>query len=403
MKEPVPNPELYLFAPGPHAVEESLLEILSDPVMGHRDAPFVESLKNLVSGLTELLGIEGHAKPFITTGHATDMFSNVAQLLTQETREIDGNNYHRYVGTVLLVNSDPFSNKTKKELERVGVIVHEIKVEYGKVVDLEELARETQKLKPEVVYLTGSNTASGSYQLRDGTRIREAIGSEPLLVVDEVSQMAGVHIPREKLGIDFAFAGTQKAWMLPPGLVVGYATDRALERARTSIGPKIHNLYDLVKNCAEGKPDATDNTSFIRALEQRVYDMLQAGGADAINDRNIELNAKYDEFLQRLTPYGIMSFPTREDASPTVGCFTYNTTRTDMKKVAAEMKSDATLVEGYKGVKIDTGYRDVNEHLQAKGLGSVRIPIFGQEPVIFETILNKMEKLIKKYTKPLAQ
>lgn len=398
MNVPVPNPNLYLFAPGPHAVEQRYLDILSEPVIGHRDPAFVDILKNLVSGLTELLDIKDYAQPFVTTGHATDMFSNVAQLVTQEIIEEDGTKYHRYVGNVLLVNSDPFSNKAKKELEKVGVTVHEINVEYGKVVDLEELARETQRLKPDVVYLTGSNTASGSYQLRDGTRIREAIGSDPLLVVDEVSQMAGVHIPRKELGIDFGFAGTQKAWMLPPGIVVAYATPRALEKSKASKGPKIHNLYDLVKNCAEGKPDATDNTSLIRALEQRVYDMLQLGGAEAINNRNVELNARYDEFLQRLVPYGIQSFPERKDASPTVGCFTYGTDRTNMKAVAEEMRNDATLVRGYKGVKIDTGYRDVNEHLQTQRLGSVRIPIFGQEPMIFEAILTKMEELIKKYT-----
>lgn len=399
MKEPVPNPNLYLFTPGPHAVEDSYLEILSEPVIGHREQIFVATMQNLVAGLTELLDIEDYAQPFVTTGHATDMFSNVAQLVRQETTE-DG--AHRYVGNVLLVNSDPFSKKAKEELERVGVTVHEIKVEYGKVVELEELAKQTQKLKPDVVYLTGSCTASGSYQLRDGTGIREAIGLEPMLVVDEVSQMAGVPIPRKEFGIDFGFAGTQKAWMLPPGLVVGYATTRVLERAKNSRGPKIHNLYDLVKNCAEGKPSATDNTGLMRALERRVYDMQQAGGSHAIDIRNIQLNQIYDEFLSRLNSYGIKSFPSREDASPTVGCFTYDTRRIDMKKVAEEMARDPDLVKGHAGVKIDTGYRDINEYLKSLNLSSVRIPIFGQDPSLFSRILSKMEVLIKRYTTPEA-
>ena len=284
------------------------------------------------------------------------------------------------------------------ELRKAGVKVNAIDVAPGKVVDLEQLATAVATYKPDVVFVTSSCTTSGSYQLVQGERLRQAIGIEPLLVVDEVSLMAGAHIPREELGIDFGFAGSQKAWMLPPGIVVAYATPRALERAKGARVAGIHNLAEIAEKFEEGKPSATDNTSLIRALERRVYDMIQAGGAAALNDRNVQLNVYYTDFLGRLAEYGITSFPNREEASPTVGCFTYQLARTDMKRVAEDMKTDESLVHGYKGVKIDTGYKDVNEYVKSQGLGTVRIPIFGQDPEIFMRILDRMETLIKRYT-----
>ena len=333
-----------------------------------------------MQGLSELLDLGADRRPFVTTGHATDQFSNVAQLVREK-------------GSVAAVNSGPFSEKAILEMRAAGVTVHEVAVPYGEAVDVNELGERVRRLRPDVVYLTASNTAVGTFQLRPG--IREAIGPDPLLVVDEVSLMAGYHYDRAAFGVDFGFAGMQKCFRLTPGLAVGYLSSRAEKKAADAPGPGIHNLHRLAETSAAGKPMATDNVNLVRALEHVVYDVLQAGGTAGMNERNRELNRIYDGFVESLEGWDVRSFPKREDASPTVGCYTYPPGRIRIEKVKAELLREGSLVEGYAGVTIDTGYRAINEQLRERGLATGRVPLFGQDPDIVRRILGRQAELMK--------
>ena len=379
MQKPEPNPNLYLFIPGPHAVEQKYLEILRKPVTGHREKIYKKSCINLMEGLTELLGLQDQ-KPFVTTSHATDQFSNVAQLVGKNE-------------SVVAVNSGFFSEKAIQEMRAAGVTVHELNVEYGKTVDLNVLHDYVLHFQPAAVYITGNNTSTGTYQLKP--RLRDAIGEETLLIVDEVSMMAGCNYNRNEYGVDFGFSGTQKCFMLTPGVVVGYISKRAQEKAKEAGGPKIRNLAALVESSAEGKPNATDNTSLVRALEERVYGLLKAGGVDFINTRNRELNLIYSAFLETLEEFGVRSFPERKDASPTVGCYSYDPEIIDLGEIKELMSRNSSIVKGYNGVIIDTGYPKLNEQIKGRGIVTGRVPLFGQDPDLVNTILKAQADLMQ--------
>tara|TARA_Y100000310_G_scaffold338453_1_gene428144 strand:+ start:11442 stop:12680 length:1239 start_codon:yes stop_codon:yes gene_type:complete len=382
MDKPEKNPNTFLFKCGPIGVPEKYKKILIEPVIGHRSDDYKNTSKNLMNGLTEILNLGENLKPFITTGYASSQFSNIDQLISED-------------GIVLAVDSGVFSRKAIGEQIKAGIKVHEIKVEYGKTIDLEVLANEFEKVRPEAVYITASNTSTGTYQLKP--ELREVIGDECLLFVDEVSLMGAYHIDRASLGIDLGFAGTQKGWLLDPGLVVGYISNRASNKIEKSTRPipQIRNYNELVKSSADGKPFATINTSLVRALEARVYDLWQAGGADAINRRNRELNKIYEKFLEQLRYLSVESFPERKDASPTVGCYKYDPKKIGLYKVQAKLQEDKSLVEGYNGVTIDTGYKNINKLLKEKGLASGRVPLFGHNPRLVERILERQAELIR--------
>ena len=61
--------------------------------------------------------------------------------------------------------------------------------------------------------------------------VREHEGAH--LLVDVVSYIAGMPVDFDTNGLDFAFAGVQKALALPPGIAVFCVSERYLERARS--------------------------------------------------------------------------------------------------------------------------------------------------------------------------
>ena len=51
-------------------------------------------------------------------------------------------------------------------------------------------------------------------------------------LVDAVSSMAGIKIEVDKLGIDFIFSSTQKAWGIPAGFSIVSVSDRCIEKSK---------------------------------------------------------------------------------------------------------------------------------------------------------------------------
>ena len=86
----------------------------------------------------------------------------------------------------------------------------------------------------------GSGTKARSIQNAPGTRpeIAEVVRrfADVLFLVDTVSSMAAVQLDLDRWGVDVCFAGTQKAWGLPPGLSLCAVSERALHRSGQASG-----------------------------------------------------------------------------------------------------------------------------------------------------------------------
>ena len=85
----------------------------------------------------------------------------------------------------------------------------------------------------DAVTLVSNETSTGARTPLDSIKPVLAEHKETHLLVDVVSYIAGMPVDFDHNGIDFAFAGVQKAFALPPGIAVFCASERYLSRART--------------------------------------------------------------------------------------------------------------------------------------------------------------------------
>ena len=100
---------------------------------------------------------------------------------------------------------------------------------------------------------------------------------DTLWLLDVVSWLAGMPVDFDVHGIDFAFAGTQKALALPPGLTVFCVSPRYLARVRGARRPSYYlDAVRVLDGHAERKTPATPCIPLYFALARQLEDISNA-------------------------------------------------------------------------------------------------------------------------------
>src|SRR5690606_13116484 len=89
-----------------------------------------------------------------------------------------------------------------------------------------------------------------------------------LILVDAVSSLSSVPCPVEAWDLDVVVSGSQKGWMVPPGLTFVYLSERAWEANATAAMPRFY--FDAAKtrdSLAKGENAWTPAMSVYFALE----------------------------------------------------------------------------------------------------------------------------------------
>ena len=120
---------------------------------------------------------------------------------------------------VLVLVNGKFGDRFAKINARIGAEVIRKDFELGKSADPElvkEILTEDKGQEIKAVFVQQNETATGI--LNNIKAIKEAMGNHPaLLIVDSISGMAVADFPVDEWGADVVIAGSQKAFMLPPG------------------------------------------------------------------------------------------------------------------------------------------------------------------------------------------
>ena len=139
-----------------------------------------------------------------------------------------------------------------------------------------------------------------------------------LLLVDAVTSLAGSPVEHDAWGLDFTLTGSQKALALPPGLAVGVASERMLERAKTLEGRGLY--FDLVtfeQATVKHQPTNTPAIPFLYALETQLGRIEREGGVEARWRRHEAMRRRVEEWAVGL---GLSFLPQIGHRSWTVSC-----------------------------------------------------------------------------------
>ncbi len=182
---------------------------------------------------------------------------------------------------VLAARFGQFSHLWIDLCQRHGLDVEVVDVEWGEGAPVERFADRLAADKShaiKAVLVCHNETATGVTSDVAGVRkVLDAIGHPALLFVDGVSSIACIEFRMDEWGVDLAVAGSQKGFMMPTGLALVAASQKALEASKTAKSYRcFFDFNDMIRTNKDGYFPYTPATTLLRGLRASI-DLLLDG------------------------------------------------------------------------------------------------------------------------------
>lgn len=284
----------YVFTPGPVPVPSDVLVEMAKPIIHHRTKEFESIVEEVRKGLKYIYQTDQEVFILASSGTGA-MEAAVANTMSTGDK-------------VLVVNGGKFGERWTKIAKAYGLEVQEISVEWGKAVDPSSI-KEALDNDPSIkaVLLQASETSTGvmhpTEEIAKITNVREDV----LLLVDGITAVGVFPLNFDRLGIDVLVGGSQKAFMMPPGLAFIALSKKAWKFNETSDLPKFY--FDLKSyqksasnNTTPWTPAVTLIIGLVKVLKNfsseglenmyKRHENLSCASREALIAMNIELFAK---------------------------------------------------------------------------------------------------------------
>ena len=269
-----------LFIPGPTNVPDSIrramdvsMEDQRAPDIGKFTLPLFEDLKKIFKTET--------GQVFVFPGSGTGGWEAA---MTNTLSPGD---------KVLASRFGQFSHLWIDLCQRHKFDVDYIDVPWGEGVPVEtyaeRLAADTAH-EIKAVLVCQNETATGVTS--DVAAVRQALDAAnhpAMLYVDGVSSIASIDFRMDEWGVDLAVSGSQKGFMMPTGLAIVAASQKALEARKQAQCPRcFFDFEDMIKTNKDGFFPYTPAMTLLRGLRQSV-DLLFEEGLDNVFARHHRL------------------------------------------------------------------------------------------------------------------
>ena len=257
----------YLLSPGPTAVPERVLLRMAHPMIHHRTPQFSAVFAETKRMLEQVFQTSNDALMLASSGSGA-MEAAVTNLCSPGD-------------TIIYVNGGKFGERWGKIAARHGVRAVEIKVAWGEAVDVAEV-KAALEAYPDArgVFLQASETSTTTeHPVREVARLTAGM-EHCVTVVDAITALGVIDMPMDDWGLDVVISGSQKAFMLPPGLAMLALSDKAWKLVETASCPRFY--FDLAterKNQQAGKDTTawTPAVSLILGLNEVLKMMFEEG------------------------------------------------------------------------------------------------------------------------------
>lgn len=348
------NKKQYLMIPGPTNIPLKILQTLGQPTMGHRTPEFAEVFKEAAERLQAIYQTENDV--YILTSSGTGAM------------EAAVSNFVNAGDKVLVMENGNFGQRWVKLNQRFGADVEVISGTWGERANPQALReRIEQDVHQEIkaVYVTHNETSTAV--VNDVKALREALGDHPaIFVVDSISGMAVSPLPVDEWQLDVVVSGSQKAFMLPPGLAFISVSPKAWAVNENVTTPSFYLDLRAARKSYTGKYQApyTAATNMVVALCETLK-MLQEEGLENIHRRH----AFYKKLVRTAVQAMGLELLTSEEAGSCAVTAVKKTKDLDVQQVTKIMREKHQVViaggQGkFKGEIFrigHLGYIDVND------------------------------------------
>ncbi|MFC6488478.1 L-aspartate--glyoxylate aminotransferase BhcA [Nitratireductor sp. GCM10026969] len=269
-----------VFIPGPTNIPERLRRAVDYPTIDHRSAVFGQMLKPAREGVKRILKTEkGEVLLFPATGTGA-WEAAVTNTLSPGDK-------------VLAACHGMFSRRWIDLCRGHKLNVEVIERPWGEGAPadaFEKVLSADTGHKIKAVLVTHNETATGvRSDVRAVRRALDAAGHPALLLVDGVSSIASMDFRMDEWGVDIAVTGSQKGFMLPPGLAILGLSPKALAAVdKAECARAYFDFRAMLKASDAGGFPYTPPVGLIRGLTEAV-EMLEEEGLEKVFARHRRL------------------------------------------------------------------------------------------------------------------
>ena len=208
-------PQRVLMGPGPSDVPPSVLEAMSNPLVGHLDPSFVDMMEEIKSMLRETFLTKNQMTfPVSGTGSAGMEFCFVN--LIEPGDEV-----------VVGING-VFGMRMAEVAERCGAKVTKVEAQWGRIIEPEQISEALKDKQRKLVAIVHAETSTGALTpVEEISKIVHEAGA--LLLLDTVTSLGGCPVRVDDWEVDAVYSGTQKCLSCPPGLAPVSLSERAIK------------------------------------------------------------------------------------------------------------------------------------------------------------------------------
>jgi aspartate aminotransferase-like enzyme len=264
--------------PGPTPLPDAVREASSRQMINHRGPEF----RALITRVTERL-----QRAFRTN---TDLFI----LTASGTGGLEAAivNHLSPGDPVLAVSIGSFGDRFGDIAQRYDAAVRRYNTEWGRAAEPAEVGAMLRAMADDgnparAVLFTHNETSTGVVNpLPELAAAAREASSETLIIVDGISGLGAVPFDADGWDLDVVITGSQKSWMVPPGLAMISVSPRAWDAASQAGMPRYYfDLAEAKKYLDKGETPWTPAVSVVVALDVAL-DMIEAEGYPAIFARH---------------------------------------------------------------------------------------------------------------------
>ncbi|MEO8890007.1 MAG: alanine--glyoxylate aminotransferase family protein [Coleofasciculaceae cyanobacterium] len=323
--------KLMLMIPGPTPVPEQVLLALSKHPIGHRSGEFSKIMAEVTANLKWLHQTENDVLVLTVSGTGA-MEAGIINFLSPGDRVLVGCN-------------GKFGERWAEMCAAFGLEVDTVTADWGKALDPAQfqakLAADTAKTIKAVI-ITHSETSTGV--LNDLETINRHVKAHgALIIVDAVTSLGAVNLPIDDWGLDVVASGSQKGYMIPPGLGFVSVSAKAWEAYKTAKLPRFYlDLGPYKKTADKNTNPFTPPVNLVVAL-QAALRMMKAEGLESIFARHLRLMRATREAIKALS---LPLFAPDEAASPAITAVAPLTVESEQIRSVMKKRFDIVLAGG---------------------------------------------------------
>jgi aspartate aminotransferase-like enzyme len=266
-----------LLTPGPTPLYPPALHAMMASDIHHRTEDFRKIYRSCLADLKEVMGTSNDVLMFAASGTGA-MDAAVSNLLSKGDK-------------VIVCVAGKFGERWAEIAKAYGLDATVLTAPYGQAVSADEvrgaLAREPET---KAVFVQASESSTGA--AHDVRAMGQAVArTGAIMVIDAITGIGTMPLDIDGWGLDVVIGGSQKAFMVPPGLAFLSVSPKAWSFAETATLPHYYfNLKKEKKSGDAGESSWTPATSLVLALGEALKYVKQVGMAHLVE--NAQLLAK---------------------------------------------------------------------------------------------------------------